>query len=155
MIIQGSMTLEQFITKATLLVDEARYPAWHKDRMVHDTLTAGISNDIVHGKIIRKGPNITLAQVLEISGLETATQESLSQMSHAKPTVNYVSYDKKRKSKCNTFTSSQQQAFVNSMDLEHHLQTANQMLMENSNWKVEFVIDAEKVNINLIRNELL
>ena len=24
---QGSMTLEQFVTKATLLVDEARYPA--------------------------------------------------------------------------------------------------------------------------------
>ena len=31
-------------------------------------------------------------------------------MSHTKPTVNYVRCDKKRKSKCNTFTSSQQQA---------------------------------------------
>ena len=31
-------------------------------------------------------------------------------MSHTKPTVNYVRYDKKRKSKGNTFTSSQQQA---------------------------------------------
>ena len=61
------MTLEQFITKATLLVDEAGYPARHKDRMVHDTLIAGISNDTVHGKIIKKDPNITLAQVLEIS----------------------------------------------------------------------------------------
>ena len=30
-------------------------------------------------------------------------------MSHTKPTVNYVRYDKKRKSKGNTFTSSQQQ----------------------------------------------
>ena len=104
------MTLEQFIMKATLLVDEARYPAGHKDRMVHDTLIAGISNDIVHGKIIKKGPNITLAQVLEISQLETATQQSLSQMSHTKPTVNYIRYDKKRKNKGNTFTSSQQQA---------------------------------------------
>ena len=74
------MTLEQFITKATLLVDEAWYPAWHKDRMVHDTLIAGISNDIMCGKIIKKGPNLTLAQVLEISQLETATQQSLSQM---------------------------------------------------------------------------
>ena len=32
-------------------------------------------------------------------------------MSHTKPTVNYVRYDKKRKSKGNTFTSLQQQAF--------------------------------------------
>ena len=42
------MTLEQFATKATLLVDEARYPAGQKDRMVHNTLIAGISNDCVH-----------------------------------------------------------------------------------------------------------
>ena len=70
---QGSMTLKQFITKATFLMDEAGYPARHNDRMVCDTLIAGISYDIVHGKIIKKGPNITLAQVLEISGLETAT----------------------------------------------------------------------------------
>ena len=30
---QGSMLLEQFVTKATLLVDEAGYPARQKDRM--------------------------------------------------------------------------------------------------------------------------
>ena len=87
------------------------YPAGHKDRMVCDMLIAGISNDTVHGKIIKKGPNVTLAQVLEISQLETAMHQSLSQMSHTKPTVNYVRYDKKRKSKGNTFTCSQQQAF--------------------------------------------
>ena len=44
---QGSMTLEQFVTKATLLVDEARYPARQKDWMVHDTHAAGIFNDVV------------------------------------------------------------------------------------------------------------
>ena len=59
------MTLEQFVTKVTLLVDEVGYPAGQKDRMVHDTLIAGISNDVVHRKIIKKGPNMTLAQVLE------------------------------------------------------------------------------------------
>ena len=90
------MTLEQFVTKATLLVDEARYPARQKDRKVHDTLIAGISNDVVHGKIIKKAPDVTLAQVLEISRLETAIQQSLSQMSNTKPTVNYVRYNKKK-----------------------------------------------------------
>ena len=93
------MTLEQFVTKATLLVDEAGYPAGQKDRMVHDTLIVGISNDVVHGKIIKKGPDVTLAQVLEISRLETATQQSLSQMSNRKPTVNYVRYNKKKRNK--------------------------------------------------------
>ena len=67
------MTLKQFVTKATLLVDEAGYPARQKDRMVHYTLIVGISNDIAHGKIIKKGPNLALAQVLEISRLEIAT----------------------------------------------------------------------------------
>ena len=92
-------------------MDETRYPAGHKDRMVCDTLIAAISNDIVHDKIIKKGPSVTLAQVLKISQLETATQQSLPQLSHTKPTVNYIRYDKKRKSKGNTFNSSQQQAF--------------------------------------------
>ena len=64
---------------------------------MHDTLIAGISNDVVCGKIIKKGPDITLARVLEISRLETATQQPLSQMSNTKPTVNYVRYDKKKK----------------------------------------------------------
>ena len=57
------MILEQFVTKATLLVDETGYPAEHKHRMVCDTLIAGISNDIVSGKIIKEGPDMTLAQV--------------------------------------------------------------------------------------------
>ena len=42
---------------------------------------------------------MTLAQVLEISRLETATQQSLSQMSNTKPSVYYVRYDKKRKNR--------------------------------------------------------
>ena len=96
---QGSMTLEQFVTKATLLMDEAGYSARQKDRMVHNTLIAGTSNDVVHGKIITKGPNKTLAQVLEISRLETATQQSLSQMPNTKHSVNYVRYNSRKKNK--------------------------------------------------------
>ena len=42
---------------------------------------------------------MTLAQILEISRLQTATQQSLSQMSNTKPSVNYVRFDKKRKNK--------------------------------------------------------
>ena len=61
---QGSMTLEKFVTKATLLVGKARYPVRQKDRMECNALIAGISNDVVCWKIIRKGADITLAQVL-------------------------------------------------------------------------------------------
>ena len=64
---QGSMTLEQFVTKATLWWMKPDILPDTKTEMVRGTLIAGISNDIVHGKIIKKGPNITLPQVLEIS----------------------------------------------------------------------------------------
>ena len=67
--------------------------------MVHDALITGISNDVVCGKIIKRGHNMTLTQVLEISRLETATQELFSQMSNTKPSVNYVRYDKNKKNK--------------------------------------------------------
>ena len=48
---------------------------------------------------MKKHPDVTLAQVLEISRLGTAKQQSLSQMSNTKPSVNYVRYNKKRKNK--------------------------------------------------------
>ena len=152
---QGSMTLEQFVTKATLLVDKAGYPAGNKDRMVHDTLIADIFNDTVCGKIIKKGPNVTLPQVLEISHLEMATQQSLSQMTHMKPSINYVRYDRKSKNKGSTFISSQQ-AFSKFHKFGLLPQTANQMPMENlpiqnSNWhyqQVEFVIDVKRKTSN-------
>ena len=65
--------------------------------MKWDTLIAGISNDVLWGKIIKKGPDVTLAQVLEMSRLETATQESPFEMSNTKPSVNYVRYNKEKK----------------------------------------------------------
>ena len=144
------MSLEQFVTKASLLVDEVGYPVGNKDRMVWDTLIAGISNDIVWGKMIKKGPDMTLAQVLEISRLETATQQLLSQMSNTKPSVNYVRYDKKRKKKVESLHNNN--LWENSMDLDLCLQTANQMLVENSKTKVKSVIDVWKAGISQIRN---
>ena len=89
--------------------------------MVHGTLNDGIPNDVVCWKIIKKGPNMTLAQVFEISRLEKATQQSLSQMSNTKPSVNYVRYDKKKKNE----GGKPSQLWGNSMDLDLHLQTTN------------------------------
>ena len=62
---------------------------------------------------------------------------------------------RKGKAKVTPLPLHNNQLLVDSMDLEHCLQTANQMLTENSNQKVEFVTDAGKVNINQIRNVLL
>ena len=59
---QGNMSLENFITKVTLLVDEAQYPAAMKERVIWDTLISGIFCEKTHDKIARKGGNITLKE---------------------------------------------------------------------------------------------
>ena len=145
------MTLEQFVTKAKLLVDEAGYPSRYTDRMVPDTVIAGISNDVVRRKIIKKGHDTTLVQVLEISKLETATQQLLSQMSNTKLSVNYVSDNKKRTIKVENIVLNNK-VWENSMDLDLSLQVANQMLVENSRLRVKSVIDLGKADINQMRS---
>ena len=67
--------------------------------MVQDNLIVVISNDMVQGKIIKKGPDMTLAKVLENSKLKATAQQLLSQMTNTNPSVNYATYDKKRKNK--------------------------------------------------------
>ena len=69
-------------------------------------------------------------QVLEISHLEMETQQSLSQMPHTKLSISYIVYDKKRKTKAAPLSLHNKHS-VNSMDLDHCLQTANQIPMEN------------------------
>ena len=44
------MPLENFITKVTLLVDEAQYPAAMKERAIQDTLISGISCEKTHAQ---------------------------------------------------------------------------------------------------------
>ena len=111
-------------------MDEARYPARHKDRMVCDTLIAGIPNNIVYGKIIKKGPSITLAQVPEISQLEQQHNNHY----HRCHTQNLLSITsdmtRKGKAKVTPLPLHSNKVLLDSMGLEHHLQTANQMLME-------------------------
>ena len=71
-------------------------------------------------------------------------------MFNTKPSINYVRYDKKKKTKGGK--PFQQQSLENFMDLDLCLQTANWMLLENSKPKVKFVIDVGKADINQIRN---
>ena len=71
-------------------------------------------------------------------------------MSNTKPSVNYVRYKKQKKNKGGK--PPQQQSLGTSMDLDLCLQTANQMLNENSKPKVKSVIDVGKANISQITN---
>ena len=58
---QGSMTLEEFHTRARILMEEAEFSTNAiKQRMLRDTVIAGITDDKIQAKITKEGNAITL-----------------------------------------------------------------------------------------------
>ena len=93
-LLQGSMSLEDFHTKALRLVKEAEYPegeTWN--RILRDTLISGLVSDKIHAKIIKEGKDVTLPRVMEIARLEVSTQRHIDRMQDMAK-VNYVQYGK-------------------------------------------------------------
>ena len=59
---QGSMSLEDFHTKALCLVKEVEYPEGDTyDGLLRDTLICGIASDRIRGNVIKEGKDVTLA----------------------------------------------------------------------------------------------
>ena len=91
---QGSMSLEDFHTKALRLVKEAEYPerdTWN--RVIRDTIISGLASDRIHAKIIKEGKDVTLPQVIKIVHLEVSNQRHIDRMQETAK-VNYVHYGK-------------------------------------------------------------
>ena len=58
---QGSMTLEDFHTKALCLVTQAGHEGATKERVLRDTIISGITSDKIRGKIVKEGKDVSLA----------------------------------------------------------------------------------------------
>ena len=105
-LLQGSMGLEDFHTKALHLVKEAEYPEGDtSDQILRNMLISAITSDKIWAKIIKEGKDVTLPQVMEIARLEVSTQRHLGRMQDTSK-VNYVQYGrsfKKSKSKPGKF----------------------------------------------------
>ena len=95
---QGSMSLEDFHTKATRLVTQVGYEGAAKDRVLRDTIISGISSEKIGAKIVKENHEVTLAQVIEIARLEVSRHQHLDRMQQTAK-VNYVQYDKSTKNK--------------------------------------------------------
>ena len=102
---QGSLSLEDFHTKALRLVQQAGYEGDAKDRVLRDTIISGLSSDKIRAKIVKKGHGVNLNRVMEIARLEVSTQQHLEQMQETAK-VNYVQYGKSTKSKKKKLQSS-------------------------------------------------
>ena len=59
---QGTLSLEEFITKLRILVKEANYPAEHNDRFLRDLLVLGMNSDRVRKGCFKVGNALTFKE---------------------------------------------------------------------------------------------
>ena len=57
---QGTMSLEDFHTKAMRLVTQAGYEGDAKDQVLRDTIISGITSEKIRAKIVKEGHKVTL-----------------------------------------------------------------------------------------------
>ena len=95
---QGSMSLEDFHTKALRLVKQADYEGATKDQVLRDTIISGIASEKIRAKIVKEGHEVALNQFMEIARLEVSTNQHLDRMQETAK-VNYVQYAKSTKNK--------------------------------------------------------
>ena len=86
---QGTLSLEDFHTKALRLVTEAGYEGDTKEQVLRDTIISGLASDKIRAKIVKEGHKVKLNWVMEIARLEVSTQQHLDRMQETAK-VNYV-----------------------------------------------------------------
>ena len=68
------MSLPEFITKATHLVESSTYPSQARERIQKGAIVIGIKSEKAYYKCVEKGIDLTLQEVLEIVQSEDSTQ---------------------------------------------------------------------------------
>ena len=96
---QGSRSLNDWLTYVYNLAESCDYTD-STDRMIRDLLIVGCNSNKARNKIVRKGENITLNEVIEYLQIENSTHETLQEISRNNPTqqVHYTAYDSNSKS---------------------------------------------------------
>ena len=57
---QGTMSLEDFHTKAMTLVTKAGYEGDAKEQVLRDTIISGIASEKIRARIVKEGQKMTL-----------------------------------------------------------------------------------------------
>ena len=74
---QGTMSLEDFHTKAMRLVTQAGYEGDANEQVLRDTIISGVASEKIRAKIVKEGHKVTLNRVMEIARLEVSTQQKI------------------------------------------------------------------------------
>ena len=92
---QGSRNLNEWLTHVYNLADACNFKD-SRDRMTRDLLIIAFNSTSARDKIVRKGENITLNEVIEFLQIESSTHLTLQEMNSTTQKVHYASYDKKK-----------------------------------------------------------
>ena len=84
---QVDMPLEEFVTKARLLIENGSYAAEVKDETLQDTLVFGLKSDQVRRDAIKLGNTLTLKQVYDLAKVEESTKAQLEVITKGDPTT--------------------------------------------------------------------
>ena len=81
------MPLEEFVTKARLLIEDGGYAAGVKDETLRDTLVFGLKSDQVRRDAIKLGNTLTLKQVYDLAKVEESTKAQMEVITKGDPTT--------------------------------------------------------------------
>ena len=102
------MPLEEFVTKARLLVDDSGYQAAVRDEHLRDTLVFGLKSDKVRRDAIAKGNDLTFQQVYELAKVDESTRAQMKAITNNEGTTELHTVRSRKKS---TFFKKPQQDF--------------------------------------------
>ena len=108
------MSLEEFVTKARLLVDDSGYPAAVKDESLRDTLVFGLRSDKVRRDAMAKGNELTFQQVYELAKVDESTRAQMKAIIQSEDKTELHSVRSQKKSPF--FKKSQNQEQKNKSD---------------------------------------
>ena len=96
---QDDLSVEQFVTKARLLVDECNFPAAVRDKTLRDTLVFGIKSEKVRRDAIDIGNDLTFQQVYNLAKTYESTEAQMAIIQPVEPSKVHGVRSKKPKSK--------------------------------------------------------
>ena len=78
------------------MVDQCKYANNITNRIIRDVLIVGCASSIAKDKIISKGADVTLKQVLDILQMEESMNKTLTSIGADAQKIHYARYDKKK-----------------------------------------------------------
>ena len=85
---QGTLSLEEFISKLRILAKEANYPVEHNDRFLRDFLVLGMNSDRVRKDCFKVGNALTFNAAREMAKSEESAEKQLQLMNTEVHSIN-------------------------------------------------------------------